>query len=53
MPQPLSGRADFRRPRSCLGLQSFHAYPMYMGPGTYDRLARLFIAENTEPEQDL
>jgi hypothetical protein len=27
-------------------------YPMYIGPGTYDRLARLFILENTtEKEQ--
>ena len=25
-----------------------HKYPQYIGAGTYDRLARLFILENTE-----
>ncbi len=27
-----------------------HKYPQYIGAGTYDRLARLFILENTETE---
>ncbi len=27
-----------------------HKYPQYIGAGTYDRLARLFILENTENE---
>jgi hypothetical protein len=25
-----------------------HRHPMYFGPGTYDRLVKLFIAENSE-----
>jgi hypothetical protein len=25
-----------------------HRHPMYIGPGTYDRLVQLFILENTE-----
>jgi hypothetical protein len=27
-----------------------HSYPMYMGPGTYDRLVKLFLIENAESE---
>ena len=27
-----------------------HKYPQFIGAGTYDRLARLFILENTEEE---
>ncbi len=27
-----------------------HKYPQYIGAGTYDRLARLFIVENMEEE---
>jgi hypothetical protein len=29
-----------------------HVHPMYMGPGTYDRLVKLFVKENTESESD-
>ena len=28
-----------------------HKYPQYIGAGTYDRLARLFILENMEEEE--
>ena len=28
-----------------------HKYPQFIGAGTYDRLARLFIAEATEEEK--
>ena len=28
-----------------------HKYPQYIGAGTYDRLARLFIVENLEEEE--
>ena len=29
-----------------------HKYPQYIGAGTYDKLARLFIQEATEAEQE-
>ncbi|MEO0378116.1 MAG: hypothetical protein AAF329_26665 [Cyanobacteria bacterium P01_A01_bin.17] len=29
----------------------FHRYPQFMGPGTYNRLARLFLQEDMEAEQ--
>jgi hypothetical protein len=30
-----------------------YKYPMYIGPGVYDRLARRFVLENTLiPEED-
>jgi hypothetical protein len=28
-----------------------HRHPMYFGPGTYDRLVKLFVAENSEPPE--
>jgi hypothetical protein len=28
-----------------------HAHPMYIGPGTYQRLVRLFVLENTSAEE--
>ncbi|MGB7412891.1 MAG: hypothetical protein WA902_01670 [Thermosynechococcaceae cyanobacterium] len=30
----------------------FHRYPQFLGPGTYRRLAMLFLQENAEPEPD-
>jgi hypothetical protein len=31
-----------------------HLHPLYMGPGTYDRLVKLFITENSpEPEESI
>ncbi len=31
-----------------------YKYPMYIGPGVYDRLARRFVLENTlTPDEDL
>ena len=29
-----------------------HVHPMYMGHGTYDRLVKLFVQENTASEAD-
>jgi hypothetical protein len=29
-----------------------HSHPMYMGPGTYDRLVKLFLIENAEFEEE-
>lgn len=29
-----------------------HKYPQYIGAGTYNKLARLFLAEATEEEQE-
>lgn len=29
----------------------FHRYPQFMGPGTYNRLAKLFLQEDMEAEQ--
>ncbi|BAU66294.1 dihydropteroate synthase [Stanieria sp. NIES-3757] len=29
-----------------------HKYPQYIGAGTYDRLARLFIVETMEEEEE-